>query len=429
MAARRFGLPALGLLLLLACGVPEAAPPPVATPSPAEVGAVFARALAYRPLAVGPGQVAHSVERFYERHFPEVGVDRACRASEALYPERQVRESWAVADERGRLARQVTYTRDGEGRLVQVGVFDHAGTVSWVVARGVTRLPRAPWEPKPVGEYDGRGGVLSQLPDLADRPAQGLREETVGGRPAVTVEYRWPADDEWRERMRESEAPYLKDLAVLADGRRLSFDRETGAPLRDLDFAIVNGGKEYVTRSLEWVAFEVLDPAGVPDGILAPAIPDTSAGPPPLGPPGCSPATPGTPQSGPPPPTMSGTPAPAPTPTTPVQWGATPRSTPDEAFGAGGLVTDFLVAVLTGYPKKARTYLAHDYAAEVGDLYQALGIAKDMGVGWTMGERQVVAGGVIFAPVLRVGGRESRVAIRVERRGEDWRIVAITPLR
>jgi len=237
--------------------------------SAASADGLFAQAQARQAPSARPGQVIHVVIRSYERHAPTV-VDGPLHLDAALLsPETQVIGMWVIVGERGRIARAVTYTTDATGDLIRQTVVDAAGhAISEEVRQGTT-LTGGVSEPGSVDDVAGQGASLSEARAL--RRPQATREDTTDGRTTVTLEYRSQADPAWLREAADG-ALALRGQRVQTLGQRLTFDKETGALMKDTHFAITDRGEEHVLRSKQWEPFEVLDPAQVPAGTFSPAL-------------------------------------------------------------------------------------------------------------------------------------------------------------
>lgn len=269
-------LPLMAALVTLStsCGSPTRS---AGGAQPSNQARAFLEAAQARQLpTVQPGQVIHAIIRVYERYAPQSTGGPPHLDRERLFPETTVLETWAVAGERGRIARTVTYTRDSTGRLIQQTVVDEtAHLTSYNARHGVSTMTTFS-EMGPISGVSTRLGSIQH--GLNVQQPQVMREEAQDGRPTIVLDHHSPPDPAWLQQVAngESPVPYVGDLKIQLLGRRLVFDRESSALLRNIEFAVTDRGVEQVLTSKEWQRVEVLDAAQVPAGVLSPQMPVTT---------------------------------------------------------------------------------------------------------------------------------------------------------
>lgn len=271
MQARRLGrrvsllaAPAL-LILSVVYGVSVSTSASSPVPSPQSIAASA-------PLTAQPGQAIHIVVKTYERQAPDKAMGGPPHAAPAtLYPETVVRETWGVAGANGRLARVVTYNRDGAGRLFEQAIIDGAGRlVSYNLRHGVGTETNF-GQPGAVSSVDTRPTNLSRT--LATQGSRSVRQMMDVGQPATVVETRSTPDAAWLQQAKSGGTPYAGDITVKTFSNRLTFDQRSGDMRREELVAITDRGEERVIHSREWLRVEVLRGDQLPADVQSLSIP------------------------------------------------------------------------------------------------------------------------------------------------------------
>lgn len=224
---------------------------------------------------VQAGQVVRVVVRQSERQPPAPQGGPPHLDPLWLAPEVTVKEAWAVADERGRIARVVTFLRDEHGGLLGQSVVDENAHMTVYDARRATTSSVSFPQRAPLDAAGGLADGLGQVP--AAGSARPIRQERRADRAVAVLEHRGSADAQWLQAVARGEIkrPYAGDLRIKDRGRRFIFAQDTKALLQEVEFVVTDSGEERVLRAQEWQRVEVLDPAQVPPGVLTPAMPQT----------------------------------------------------------------------------------------------------------------------------------------------------------
>lgn len=242
--------------------------------SPADQAAALLMQARQRQMPeVRPGQVVRVTLRDYERPRPSA-VDGPAHLDPAfLAPSVTLTEIWAVADDAGRASRVVTYVRDEAGGLIEVNAIDERAQLTAYSPRQNQTVTASFRERSPMTNIGERAANLTNPPPSQN--ARPLREQIVSGQPAIVLEYLTEADSTWLRLVATGEIkrPYAGDLEAREQGRRLIFDRDSSALLREEDFVVTAQGEEYLLRSRVWQQVEVFDASQVSVGTLYPVMP------------------------------------------------------------------------------------------------------------------------------------------------------------